>query len=745
MKKEFQSFIVLILLIFTIFSIVDYILKVAPNVKGNTIYVGGGGPDNHSKIQDGINAAIDGDTVYVYNGTYYENVVVNKCINLVGEDKDNTLIDGSRNDDVVRIEVNWVNVTGFTISNSSIGSFSSGIKLDNVQNCSIVDNNITASNYYAMLLLSSNQNYISTNNASGIYQGLGILVSNDNHIEYNNISNTSYGIILRQSFWNNVTHNIITLTTESAILIWDSSENNNIVNNTILENSKGIVISQSNSNIIDHNNISENNNGITLFRSISNNITANIMRNNGIFIEGHLLEYWNTHFIDASNTVNGKPTYYWKNQTGGIIPVGAGQVILANCSNITIENQELCNSDVGIELGFSFYNDIIENNVSRNNRHGVALYYSSNNLISDNNASFNYGTGIFIAYSDHNEINNNNVTNNSNGILIEYSNNVNIVTNNAFSNVIGICIDHSPDNIIFKNNASRNQEGIYLLPSSDRNTITRNYIYSNTYYGIHLWSSSHNYIFHNIIIDNVNQAYDDHTNNYWNSSYPLGGNYWSNYAGEDKMKGPNQDIPGIDGIGDWEYVISGPAFTRDYYPLMEFYKPLKNYTILHQGWNLISIPTIQEEQNLTRVLGSINSWYDAVQFYDPIHQSDYWKHNKIGKPFGNDLYELNESLGFWIYITNPGDTIFLYNGTQPTENQTIYLQKGWNTVGYPSLTHYNRSDGLNNLTFGNEVDAIWAYNSSTQKWIEMSQSDYFELGRGYYILAKTKCEWEVPL
>ena len=66
-------------------------------------------------------------------------------------------------------------------------------------------------------------------------------------------------------------------------------------------------------------------------------------------------------------------------------------------------------------------------------------------------------------------------------------------------------------------------------------------------------------------------------------------------------------------------------------------------------------------------------------------------------------------------------------------------------VGYPSLTTYNRTEGLNNLAFNNQVDTIWSYDATTQKWEEMGESDYFEIGKGYYIHAKSECEWEVPL
>ncbi|UCE39282.1 MAG: SBBP repeat-containing protein [Thermoplasmata archaeon] len=170
-----------------------------------------------------------------------------------------------------------------------------------------------------------------------------------------------------------------------------------------------------------------------------------------------------------------------------------------------------------------------------------------------------------------------------------------------------------------------------------------------------------------------------------------------------------------------------------------------NYTFLHNGWNLISIPMIQQNTNLGVVLSSISGYYDAIQWYDASATLDPWKHHQISKPFNlNDLNDIEHKMGFWIHITKPGGVLFEYLGTHPTENQMITLYPGWNMVGYPSLTNYNITEGLNKLTFSTDVDAIITYNAAAQRWERLGESDYFQIGKGYYIHAKSEYVWEVP-
>ena len=78
-----------------------------------------------------------------------------------------------------------------------------------------------------------------------------------------------------------------------------------------------------------------------------------------------------------------------------------------------------------------------------------------------------------------------------------------------------------------------------------------------------------------------NNGYDENDNN-WNASYPIGGNYWDDYVGEDLFQGPDQDIPGSDGIGDTPYTIAGGS-NQDYYPLIDPWSPPSSYAITNLG------------------------------------------------------------------------------------------------------------------------------------------------------------------
>jgi hypothetical protein len=168
---------------------------------------------------------------------------------------------------------------------------------------------------------------------------------------------------------------------------------------------------------------------------------------------------------------------------------------------------------------------------------------------------------------------------------------------------------------------------------------------------------------------------------------------------------------------------------------------------LEKGWNLMSIPRIQPDNSTEVVLRSIEGRYDKIWCYNRTVDTDLWGHYHSSKPSSlNNLDDLNHTMGFWLYITDPEGTTMALIGESPTSNQTIPLYPGWNLVGYPSLSAKNRTTALNNLSFGIHLDAVWAYNTTTQRWFELDEpTDLFEPGSGYWIHAKKKCVWDVPL
>jgi hypothetical protein len=179
------------------------------------------------------------------------------------------------------------------------------------------------------------------------------------------------------------------------------------------------------------------------------------------------------------------------------------------------------------------------------------------------------------------------------------------------------------------------------------------------------------------------------------------------------------------------------------------YPPSSNYyyppVILNQGWNFISIPTIQDKTDIQYVLKLMEGKFDAIQWYDPSEDSEHWKPNNKFKPFPNEFTDINHTMGFFTHITSPGETIFLFNGTYPSQSQSVTLSPGWNMVGFPSLEDKNRTAALNNLVFGSHIKTIYTFNAASETWEDVGENDCMEIGKGYWIYANSYCVWEVPL
>jgi parallel beta-helix repeat protein len=240
-------------------------------------------------------------------------------------------------------------------------------------------------------------------------------------------------------------------------------------------------------------------------------------------------------------------------------------------------------------------NIIIDNIVTAGEADGISLYDCTGNQIVNNYLHDNQGypsDGIFLADAQYNTIARNIVSHNYEGVGLESGSHHNLVKDNAiYNNLIdgvslwqsshntvtentvtgngfnGVYVKDCYNNTLSQNNISGNgHSGVYLYLDAHSNVVVENSIQDNSEKGIWIDSSNNNHVYHNAFIGNTLQAVDSHSNS-WNDSYPSGGNYWSDYQGVDQFSGPNQDIPGKDGIGDTPYnILSGS--NQDHYPLM---------------------------------------------------------------------------------------------------------------------------------------------------------------------------------
>jgi len=206
------------------------------------------------------------------------------------------------------------------------------------------------------------------------------------------------------------------------------------------------------------------------------------MTENGIDITGSFLDHWHSHTIAASNTVNGRPVYFYKDVTDFTVPTGAGQVILASCIRVIVENQHFNNGSVGILVVHSSY-ITIANNTCNNNQVGIRLVASSSFTIKSNTCN-NNDYGIYLSGSDVSTISHNTCNNNDYGIyLSSYSDRSTLSNNLCKNNDYGIYLLYSDVCMLSSNTISKNSVGINLNFSSG-NKAQYNNIYNNTEYGI---------------------------------------------------------------------------------------------------------------------------------------------------------------------------------------------------------------------------------------------------------------------
>jgi len=311
-------------------------------------------PDDYSSIQEAINAAGDGDTIFVRNGTYYENVVVNKSISLIGEDRINTIIDGNRTGTVVHIIANNVSIKRFTIQNagSHVGLYFSGIYLDSKNNCNITGNSILDSDYGVRIRYSSNNTV--SGNMINCSHGISLQWSSNNTVCGNNVTTSEwYSIWLDYSSENVVSRNIVTNGDYYGIRLYSSS-NNVLRKNSMTNNRYNFHITDSSHNTFTGNDIADNDYGMFLVSSSNNTIYPNNFINNTVQAYSDSVNTWD----------NGYEGNCWSNYNGTDVDGdGVGDIPYVidgnNTDNYPLVNPYWNPADVNHDLKVDIYDVVL--------------------------------------------------------------------------------------------------------------------------------------------------------------------------------------------------------------------------------------------------------------------------------------------------------------------------------------------------------------------------------------------------
>jgi len=499
------------------------------------LYVGGSGSGNYSTIREALSAATHGDTIYVYDDSapYFEhNLHINKSVQLIGENKRTTVIDGEYKWGL-EIITNGVTISGFTfqnctsifnvgamllctdnniITNNTITHCSFGIVLSGGKN-NIISNNEFLSNSQGGLYLQKTynnlimNNFFSNNKLYGgmvldntkrnsvannhfITDGLFVLGSTQNTIVNNTVNGKPLiylegclDYILEEEVGQvllvhclNITVQGHTIANTSAGIVLDNSDQCHICSNSINSNFvSGIYLLNSDDNQIENNTLSENYVGIGVRSSRRNDIISNILHscaNVGVYL------FMNSYY----NNVDDNSFFY--NGMGLHLDSGAN-------NNFVTENH--FTSD-----GVWVY-DAWKNQFSNNMINGQPLIY----LEETTNKVVNGSAGQVILVSCESiTVTNQHISNCTVGMLIVDSKNCNIIQNSLdWNRVYNLFITHSEAISIIGNIIANSTDGI-LIEYSERNVIKKNYIRSATRYSLRLLQSNYNTISHNSISDN---------------------------------------------------------------------------------------------------------------------------------------------------------------------------------------------------------------------------------------------------
>ena len=254
---------------------------ISTNNENQIITVDKNGEGDYTTIQEAINNTLEGSTIYVKTGTYNEIIIIKKNINLIGEDKDKTIINpiSGKNKYAIRVGAPEVKISKLSITNGAPGLYTTGIYVSasntEIEDCNIYDTPI------GIAVWTSNNNINNCNFWGCKDEGIAFLGSTNSKCDNNKVTSCTFykncdGIELQYSSNNIIANCEFCENTHTGINAIASSNNKNTISNCTIYNSQvnGIYLSSSSDNQIIDCTISDNKDGniITTKNSYNNEI-----------------------------------------------------------------------------------------------------------------------------------------------------------------------------------------------------------------------------------------------------------------------------------------------------------------------------------------------------------------------------------------------------------------------------------------------------------------------------------------
>ncbi|UCE09045.1 MAG: right-handed parallel beta-helix repeat-containing protein [Candidatus Thorarchaeota archaeon] len=363
-----------------------------------------------------------------------------------------------------------------------------------------------------------------------VYSGYGVRVSASSNctVMESNVYGNEVGVSLIDSVSCIVKGNSIH--DNSVGIFLDRSTDCVITNNTLQNNREHLLVSRSTSCTITNQTIFGGNYGIALQTSENCALIGNQMEGAGVLMMfADDAKDWN-HTFDE-NRVNGLPIGYLRRQQDKLVNGTAyGQLILAECTNMTVVEFDVSNATAGIQIGYST-DCLVANSSLCNSSWAAILIFSSSDISVKESLMQGNLLCVDIVSSTRIHVSRNMLASNFHAIYSGESDQSTIIDNTIKDGMgTGIHLFDCDEMIITGNDISANYHGIWLSGCT-RSTISGNSVFNCSSYGITLgYDSSMNQVYENLVGWNGFNALDEGSSNLWDNGINRGNN-WSDYLG----------------------------------------------------------------------------------------------------------------------------------------------------------------------------------------------------------------------